>query len=68
MSIVRVPFEKERFPRSGCQRRMQLDIQYGISIDSNDLPGTIDNDLKARNTRKVLKPETFPMLGVAIVT
>ena len=27
-----------------------------------------DNDLKARNTRNVLRPETFPMFGVAIVT
>ena len=30
-------------------------------------PGTIDNDLNARNTRNVLRPETFP-ISVIIVT
>ena len=37
------------------------------NISGSYSPGTIDNDLNARNTRNVLRPETFP-ISVIIVT
>ena len=47
---------------------MNLRVKFLKKIFPIYKPGTIDNDLKARNTRNVLRPETFPMFGVAIVT